>query len=124
MSFVSATENLLSHYPEDAPERILLTYLLNNAVGRENAKPWRIIEGVLAQNGHDWRVQKFQQGLLKKSREGQAYIASNDHGEFRGYFIIDERADAELMADWYRERIATEQQRLDHLEGLILDEWG
>ncbi len=51
------------------------------------------------------------------------YIGSNDHGPFKGYFIISERADANLMAEWYRKRMATEQSRLDNLEGLINQQW-
>jgi|GEM_PF-1629526 len=123
MPFIDAIHQSLGHYPAGTPERIILDFLLANGVGRANAQPWASISAELNRHGFDWRLQKFQQGLLKVSREGDMYIGSNDHGPFKGYFIISERADANLMAEWYRKRMATEQSRLDNLEGLINQQW-
>jgi len=51
------------------------------------------------------------------------YIGSNDHQPYRGYFVIAEREDAELMADWYQRRMAREQEHLGHLNQLIVQQW-
>jgi len=123
MPFVDAIRQSLSHYPVGTPERIILDFLLENGVGRANAQPWAAIEAELMRHGFDWRIQKFQQGLLKTSREGDMYIGSNDRLPYRGYFIISEPGDANLMAEWYRKRMATEQARLDNLTGLINQQW-
>ena len=123
MPFLTAIQNSLNNYLAGTPERIILDFLLANGVGRINAQPWSAIQTELANHGFDWRLQTFQQGLLKASRVGDMYIGSNDHAPYRGYFIIAEREDAELMADWYRRRMAAEQARLDNLEALIQNEW-
>ena len=124
MPFLSSVQESVIHYTEGTPERIILDYLLAHGVGRANAQPWSAIEAELSRYGFEWRLQTFQQGLLKASREGDMYIGSNDHGEYRGYFIIADRKDAELMADWYKRRISVEQSRLDNLTNLMQLEFG
>lgn len=123
MPFLDAIRQDVVHYPEGSPERLILEYLLEHGVGRAHAQPWEAIRDHLERHGFDWRLQTFQQGLLKASREGDMYIGSNDHLPFRGYFIIAEREDAELMAEWYRRRIRREQAHLDSLYGLIAQQW-
>lgn len=81
-------------------------------MGSGNAKSWNKISEAL---GLTITKNTFQQGLLKRSREGNLFIGSNDHGESSGYFIIDTEKDAEIMMCWYRKRIAVEQRHLDHL---------
>ena len=123
MPFLSTIRESLNFFQIGTPERIILDYLLAEGVGRNNAKPWRNIESELSRHGFDWNIQKFQQGLLKASREGDMYIGSNDHLPFRGYFIIADQEDANLMAKWYKKRIDAEQSRLDNLNSLIQKEW-
>lgn len=95
-----------------------MDFLLSNAVGRNNAQPWSAIEEYLEKHGHHVRQQSFQQKLLKQSREGELFIGSCDHGT-RGYFLIRDKADADVMRDWYARRIAVETRHFDHLESLI-----
>lgn len=123
MPFLQTIQQRVAGYPVGSPERVILEFLLQNGVGRANAQPWQVIERHLRRHGFDWRVQTFQQGLLKDSREGEMYIGSNVHPPYRGYFIIADRQDAELMADWYQRRIAREQEHLDHLNQLIHQQW-
>ncbi len=123
MPFLQDVQQSVAHFPQGSPERLILEYLLQHGVGRANAQPWAEIQAHLHQHGFDWRLQKFQQGLLKASREGDMYIGSNDHLPYRGYFIIADREDAELMAEWYQRRIATEQARLNHLTQLMNVQW-
>jgi hypothetical protein len=123
MPFLTAIRRSLPAYPPGTPERIILDFLLANGIGRANAKPWSTIEAELRRHGFVWRLQQFQQGLLKDSREGDMYIGSNDHAPYKGYFIIADQDDATLMAEWYQKRIATEQARLNNLNALIAAEW-
>lgn len=115
MSFLPAAKALLSSMKPGKPRYEILCYLINNAVGSLNAKSWDEIENHLKSKKLSCRKQTFQQGLLKDSREGESFIGSNDHGAQRGYFIIDSKLDAELMKNWYLNRIKTEKQRVDNL---------
>jgi len=123
MPFIAEIETWIRAYPSGSPERIILEFLRENAVGRSNAHPWSLIQAELKRHGYEWRLQDFQQGVLKASREGDLYIGSNDHGEFRGYFLIADREDAELMANWYQKRMETERKRLENLQALMDAEW-
>jgi hypothetical protein len=123
MPFLHDVQQTVGHYPQGSPDRLILEFLLQHGVGRANAQPWPAIQAHLQLHGFEWRLQTFQQGLLKISREGDMYIGSNDHQPYRGYFIIADREDAELMADWYARRIVAEQARLDHLTHLINLQW-
>jgi hypothetical protein len=66
----------------------------------------------------------FSKGLLKKTREGSIYIASNDHGDGRGYFLIQDGEDAEVMQRWYLRRIQVEREHLAQLDQLITQHFG
>jgi hypothetical protein len=123
MPFLQDVQQTVVHYPQGSPERLILEFLLQHGVGRANAQPWVAIEAHLQRHGVNWRLQTFQQGLLKDSREGDMYIGSNDHEPYCGYFIIVDREDAQLMADWYQRRITTEQTRLEHLTHLMNIQW-
>lgn len=123
MPFITEINNWINAYEAGSPERVILEFLRDNAVGRANAKPWSAIHAELDRHGYDWRLQKFQQGLLKASREGDLYIGSNDHGAYKGYFLIADREDAQLMESWYRRRMETERARLENLQGLVDAEW-
>lgn len=100
-------------------ERCILQFLLANAVGRHNAVTWPTIKKHLEKHGHSTRQQTFQQGLLKQSREESVFIGSNDHGVGQGYFLIQDKEDAEVMRRFYRRRIEVEKWHLTQLEKLI-----
>lgn len=123
MPFVSEINRWVSRYSEGTPERIVLEFLRDHGVGRNNAQPWWRISEILEGHGFSWRIQNFQQGLLRETREGDLYIGSNDHGRSRGYFLVADEEDADLVADWYRRRIAKEQERLQRIEDLVDQEW-
>jgi hypothetical protein len=123
MPFLQSIQQRVATYPPGSPERLILDFLLQNGVGRAHAQPWEAIQDHLRQHGFNWRVQTFQQGLLKESREGDMYIGSNDHLPYRGYFIIAEREDAHLMSEWYERRIAKEREHLDRLTQLTNQQW-
>jgi hypothetical protein len=124
MAFVDDAKKYVLSLKVGSAERLILDYLLNNAAGRNNARAWPEIDEFLQKNGHKIRQQRFQQGLLKSSREGTIFIAANDHGESRGYFLIKDRQDAEIMQNWYRRRIQTEQGHLDQLNNLVNHHFG
>lgn len=102
---------------------MILEFLIKNATGRHNAQPWSALEAHLTHHGVTIRQQTFQQGLLKRSREGQLFIGSNDHGVGRGYFLIQDKEDAEVMRQWYLRRIQVEQGHLNQLVALIEHQW-
>jgi hypothetical protein len=123
MPFLDSVRQRINQYAPGSAERLILEFLLQHGVGRHNAQPWGTIEAHLQGQGLQVRLQTFQQGLLKESREGDMYIGSNDHEPSRGYFIIADRGDADLMAQWYQRRIATEHARLQHLTDLMNQQW-
>ena len=123
MPFLSAAQSHVQILQPGSADRLILEILLQSAVGRHNAKPWSALETHLKRHNVSIRQQAFQQGLLKKSREGQVFIGSNDHGVGRGYFLIQDREDAEIIRQWYLRRIQVEQGHLDQLETLIQQQW-
>ncbi len=123
MAFLDSAQKYVSTLQSGSKERFILEFLLNNAVGRYNAQPWPAIEKHLKLKGIEIRQQTFQQGLLKQSRTGEIFIGSNDHDPSRGYFIIKDKEDAEVMKQWYEKRIGIEQGHLDHLEKLMKNTW-
>lgn len=123
MPFLSAVQSHVQALPPGSADRLILEFLLANAVGRHNAQPWSALEAYLKRHGVSIRQQTFQQGLLMKSREGQLFIGSNDHGVGRGYFLIQDREDAEVIRQWYLRRIQVEQGHLDQLQALIQQQW-
>jgi hypothetical protein len=54
-----------------------------------------------------------------RGAEKEIFIGSNDHGLGRGYFLIQDKDDAEIMRQWYQHRIQVEQEHLIQLEALI-----
>jgi hypothetical protein len=112
MTFSKALDAWILSEEDHPVNHAILCYLKEHAMGSSNAKSWNKISSAL---GLTISKNTFQQGLLKKSREGNLFIGSNDHGESSGYFIIDDAKDAEIMMCWYRRRIAVEQRHLDHL---------
>jgi hypothetical protein len=73
MPFVSEAQNYALTLQAGSNERLILEYLFKNALGRANSKTWSDIDTYLKQHGVKIRQQTFQQGLLKRSREGNFY---------------------------------------------------
>jgi hypothetical protein len=119
MPFSDEAKIQVQRLPIGSVERCILQFLLANALGRHNAVTWPTIKRHLERHGHSSRQQTFQQGLLKQSREGSVFIGSNDHGVGQGYFLIQDKEDAEVMRGFYRRRIAVEQGHLTQLDNLI-----
>lgn len=88
-----------------------LEYLLQRAVGRQNAVPLPTIVAGLRAQGLNLTETGFQQTVLAQSRDGDYFIGSGR----RGYFLIDTQQDAEEMRDFSEERIRAEEQNLDNL---------
>jgi hypothetical protein len=119
MPFIDDVAGLIQSLPEESTDRLILEFLRDHGQGRTLAQPWSRIRDHLADHGIEISQQTFQQGLLKTTREGTVFIGANDHGAARGYFLIVDRDDADLMRQWYVRRIETEQNRLRRLEDLI-----
>ena len=123
MPFVEAARLRARALPGNDPMRIVLDYMLQHAVGLQNSKPWAEIQQQLDDHGTRMTQTQFQQTLLAQTRAGDVFIASNDHGRARGYFLIQDHADAVSMRDWYVARIAAEQANLNNLNRLIDLQW-
>mgnify|MGYP007051750980 CR=1 FL=1 len=115
MPFLETADTRIEMLPRRDPERIVLQFLRNHAVGHASAKPWRVLSAHLERRGIYMTQQAFQQGILKRTRESNIFIGSNDHGRSRGYYLFADIADAEVMRDWYAKRISTECARLRNL---------
>lgn len=121
MPFREACEKLLLTLGPDSPQRKILEYLLEHAMGRKNVKSWATIEADLMAQGIQNLPSKeaFQVGLLGSTRKGDAFVGSSP----KGYFIIDSREDAYVTRDFYINRITTEAARLQLLQKLIETEY-
>ena len=118
MPFVTEAHQLLANLPQGTANHAILGYLINNAIGANNAKSWDAIEahcsGILI--GVD--KLDFQQGFLAETRDGGVFIGSCS----RGYFIIQDRDEAMVAADFYRTRIERQKEHLTHLRDLVIQE--
>jgi len=119
MPFLASAEALVAQLRPRDPMRVLLQYLLENAVGHANAKPWSAIERHFIATNIQMNKEQFQQSLLKASREGDIFIGSNDHNPGRGYFLIETQQDAEIAREFYARRIRVQETHLNHLEALV-----
>ena len=116
MPFITEAHIVLPTLPVGSPNRAILEFLITNALGRGNAKSWEAIELHCASIGIPVEKLTFQQGFLAETRDGQIFIGSSSHG----YFIIADRDDAIQAANFYRSRIARQQEHVDHLADLVL----
>jgi hypothetical protein len=111
MSFLPAVQReIIARRPRD-PVRATLEYLLENAVGHQNAVPLSTIVAHLQSIGLNLTETGFQQTVLAESRGRDYFIGSGR----RGYFLIDSLQDAKVMAAFYEVRIQAEQQTLQIL---------
>ena len=115
MSLLPAARAYSATLTPGSSRAIILDYLIANAVGSSNAAPWAAIESHLLTFGIAMSQQSFQHGLLADSRSMPCFIGSYDRGKRKGYFIIDTIFDAQLMRDWYDQRIAKETYHVDQL---------
>jgi len=115
MPFFTEANTVLPTLPQGSANRAILEYLLNNALGKDNAKSWDMIEAHCAAIPVDVDKLDFQQGFLAQTRDEQIFIGSSSHG----YFIIQNRDDAVKAASFYQSRIARQQEHLDHLTDLM-----
>ncbi len=111
MSFLPAVQREIKSRQPNDPIRMALEYLLQRAVGRQNAVPLPTIVADLRSQGLSLTETGFQQTILAESRDGDYFIGSGR----RGYFLIETQADAEEMRDFYLDRIRAEQGNLDNL---------
>ena len=111
MSFLPVVRREIQSRQPNDPVRVTLEYLLQRAVGRQNAVPLPTIVTDLRARGVNLTETGFQQTVLAQSRDGDYVIGSGRRGDF----LIDSQQDAEEMRDFYEERIRAEQQNLDNL---------
>jgi hypothetical protein len=119
MPFVDSARATVQELAEGHPKRIVLEYLLENALGRHQARPWPELAAHLNEHGISMTREQFQQTILAETRSGDIFIGSNDHSPGRGYFLIHDRADADFAREFYTRRIAAQQANLDQLDRLI-----
>lgn len=121
-TFIAAAQRELETLDPHDPDRIILAYLLRNAIGLANAKTWPKIQEHLREHRiTNFRCQAFQNGLLRRSREGDFYIGSTDKGGSNGrggYYIINGKEDVYIMWKWFRKRMEKENERCEHLLNL------
>lgn len=98
-------------------ERKIIEVMLEHCAGRENAKTWTELELLFEQRGIRVSRNAFQQ--QHTDRQGDIFIGSNDRGEVSGYFLIQDLQDAEIMRNWYENRMASTQANMDNLDRLI-----
>lgn len=114
MAFLVAAKRKITTLQKSDPLRITLEYLVKNAVGWKNARPQSEIVEHLARKGKRMSINKFQQTILKQTRESDVFIASSQNG----CFLIGNQSDAEVMRDFYENRIQAEQRHVNHLKSL------
>ncbi len=103
-------------------ERKILEVMLEHCVGRANAKNWGELERLFEQRGIRVSRNVFQQ--QHTDRQGDIFVGSNDHGEVRGYFLIQDLQDAQIMRGWYENRMAATRANMDNLDRLIDEAFG
>jgi hypothetical protein len=111
MPFVNSARETVQQLPPDNHIRIVLEYMLANAVGRANAVSWGQISAGILDQGVRMTKNTFQHSVLAETRSGPIFIGSSKSG----YYLIENQADAEAMRDFYENRIAAEQQNLENL---------
>jgi len=117
MPFAFSVQEKIQTLAAGSPKRLILEYLWANARGRANRQPWEAIAGWL--RAHDVRMEKesFQTGLLASTREGGIFIGSSRDG----FYLIENRKDAEATMEFIKERLESHNRRLRHLNSLVKD---
>ena len=119
--FLAAAEKALAEEERSLAFRAVMKFLLENAVGCENARPWGEIDRHLWREGIVLKKTAFQQTVLNstQSKESNIFIGSTDRGKAAGYFLIRNKEDAEVAREFYTRRIEAQRTNLDHLELLL-----
>lgn len=112
-AFAAALQDMADK-SEDLAVKFTIKLLLKHGLGRSKAIPLKDIVAYLRNNGVFVDTRHIQHKVLIPSRSNGGFIASG-HG---GIYIIETEEDAHYMAQWYRERIATETYHLAKLEAL------
>ncbi len=109
--FVEAAQKYIDGPDCTEIEREVIGHLLAHCVGAKNATPLGRLAGIFRVAG-----KVIQNKVIVKSRKHQYrhFIASCSDG----IFIIATREDAELMQNFYENRIAAEQCHTRHLRQL------
>jgi hypothetical protein len=108
-NFVDAAETHRKTLDPESFEHAILTFLLNHGVGLENAKSWKEISAHIRKQGHRITKNRFQIGLLQKSRRSLFYISSNNSG----YFLCNRDSDVQANTSFYESRVAKERSHWD-----------
>jgi hypothetical protein len=101
--------------PAESPPGKPCNHAILDCLGAGNAKWWEAIEPHCNQKRVVVDKQDFPQGFLAETSDGDIFIGSCS----RVYFIIQNRDGAVVAADFYRVRIARQQQHLTHLENSV-----
>jgi sulfatase maturation enzyme AslB (radical SAM superfamily) len=118
--FVAEAKRLLRDPAITDLQRATLKYMLRHCVGAKNAQTIKTVVTYLNQHGCDIDIRAFQHQVLGWSRDrNYVYIASGRGG----IYLIRNRADAEPMMDFYKNRIAAETHRLTRLIELTDTRW-
>lgn len=110
-SFLDAADTELKILEEGSVEHTILDYLRKHAVGSQNAKPWVKIEEHIEKLGHKMSQNKFQNGLVQRSRRSTFYIGSSH----AGYFLFEKQLDVAATCAFYKGRIGKEQENWNSL---------
>jgi sulfatase maturation enzyme AslB (radical SAM superfamily) len=118
--FVAEAKRLVRDPAITDVQRVTLKYMLRHCVGAKNAQTIKTVVTYLNQHGCDVDIRSFQHQVLGWSRDrNNVYIASGRGG----IYLIRNRADAEPMMDFYKNRIAAETHRLTRLIELTDTRW-
>lgn len=122
MPFVEAARAFLEDPGELAGDKNInmmddtIGFILNNAIGLENAKSTDKIVDFLKEKGHEINRYQWQIAVLGKLREEGIFIAAN---KSKGMFIVKNKDEAENFYSQYAKRIEKENDRLAFLRALI-----
>lgn len=119
MPFIDSARELVPTLQEDDPMRITLEYLLERAVGADNAVLIETVLIHLRSRGIEISRESFQHEVLGASRKGAVFIGVRIK---KGIYLIESEEDARTTWNFYHSRIASEQTHLQYLEDLIRQE--
>ena len=119
MNFIEGCKGL--EFKPGSPEEACVQLLLKTAVGRARARTLADVATELNALGYStlkkgpitgaW-VQRF---VVRPSRKTSAFIASG----VDGIFVIESVEDAQVMLDFYKNRIAAENENMGYLINLL-----
>jgi hypothetical protein len=112
MPFITAAKRRVADGPADSVSATL-EFLLQNAVGRDNAISTRnVMNHLETLNFVFTSVPQFQQTVLRETRVNDYYIAANRSG----LFLIETQEDAQEAYNFINNRIQSELRNLGNIE--------